>query len=339
MGSGPAAAVAVIGVGPWGANHARVLAAEGALGAVHDPDPERARTIAARHGVAARTLDAILDDATIPAVVIAAPAASHGALVRRALAAGKDVLVEKPLALGLDQAVALAELATDRVLMVGHVLRYHPAFARLAGLVAAGRLGALRYVHATRLNLGRVRREENILWSFAPHDVSMILALAGAMPVRVQAIGSRHIDSAVADVTSTTLEFADGLSAYVFVSWLHPFKEQRLAVVGEDAMAVFDDGRPWPDKLTIQPCRVRLDEGGVVAERGASEPIALEPVEPLVAQARHFLARIADRAPALTDGWEGVRVLAVLDAAERAMAGAHPCAPIVPRPLARAAGA
>ncbi|MGH6720308.1 MAG: Gfo/Idh/MocA family protein, partial [Alphaproteobacteria bacterium] len=177
-------------------------------------------------------------------------------------------------------------------------------------------------------------------WSFAPHDVSMILALAGALPARVQAIGSRHLDAAVADVTSTTLEFADGLSAYVFVSWLHPFKEQRLVVVGADAMAVFDDGLPWVDKLVIQPCRVRLDEGGAVAERGAAERVALEPVEPLLAQARHFLARVADRAPPLTDGWEGLRVLAVLDAAERAMADARPCAPWLPRDgaPARAAG-
>lgn len=334
--------VAVVGVGPWGANHARTFAALGALVAVDDADPARARLIAERHGVAARPLQAILGDPAIKAVVVAAPAVAHGAIARAALEAGKDVLVEKPLALDVAEAESLVgrALARGRVLMVGHVLRYHPAFEALARLVAQGRLGRLRYIHATRLNLGRVRREENILWSFAPHDVSMILALAGAQPVRVQAIGSRHLDAVVADVTSTTLEFADGLSAYVFVSWLHPFKEQRLAVIGEDAMAVFDDGLPWQGKLILQPCRVRLDEGSAVAERGAAEAIPLEPAEPLMAEARHFLDRVLDRRPALTDGTEGVRVLAVLDAAERAMRGATTCAPaaLAPAPAARAAG-
>ncbi len=321
--------VAVVGVGPWGANHARVFAAQGALAAVTDIDRARAEAIAGRHAVPARDFEAVLGDPTIGALVIAAPAATHEVIARAALDAGKDVLVEKPLALDLDAATGLVERARagGRILMVGHVLRYHPAVEALDALVAAGRLGRLRYMHATRLNLGRIRREENILWSFAPHDVSMILALAGSMPARVRAIGSRHLDDAVADVTSTALEFADGLVAYGFVSWLHPFKEQRLTVVGDAAMAVFDDGRPWPEKLVVIPGRIRLDGGALVPEAGAAEPVALAPCEPLEAEARHFLARIADRAAPLTDGDEGLRVLAVLEAAERSMRRALPCAP------------
>ncbi|MEX2650485.1 MAG: Gfo/Idh/MocA family oxidoreductase [Alphaproteobacteria bacterium] len=335
--------VAVVGVGPWGANHARVFGSLGALAAVTDIDRARAEAIAGRHAVPALAFEAVLGDPTIGAVVIAAPAATHEVLARAALGAGKDVLVEKPLALDLDEAAGLVECARAgaRILMVGHVLRYHPAVEALHALVAAERLGRLRYMHATRLNLGRIRREENILWSFAPHDISMILALAGAMPVRVRAIGSRHLDDAVADVTSTALEFADGLVAYGFVSWLHPFKEQRLTVVGDAAMAVFDDGRPWPEKLIVVPCRVRFDVDTPVPEASAAEPVPLVPREPLKAEARHFLARVADRAAPLTDGAEGLRVLAVLEAAERSMRRALPCAPrvAVSAAAARAASA
>jgi UDP-2-acetamido-3-amino-2,3-dideoxy-glucuronate N-acetyltransferase len=319
--------VAVVGVGAWGANHARVFHELGALAAVHDADANRAALIADRYGVPSRAFDDLLSDPAIRALVIAAPAVDHAALAQHALRAGKDVLVEKPLALDLDAAGRLVNLAAGRVLMVGHVMRYHPAFQALAALIAAGRLGPLRYIHATRLNLGRVRREENILWSFAPHDISMILALAGAMPERVQAIGSRHLDTVVADVTSTTLAFASGLTAYVFVSWLHPFKEQRLVVVGESAMAVFDDGLPWPEKLTITESRVRKEDGVPRPERQAGVAVPLVPAEPLRAEAMHFLDRVADRGRPLTDGDEGLRVLAVLDAAERAMGAAVPCAP------------
>jgi UDP-2-acetamido-3-amino-2,3-dideoxy-glucuronate N-acetyltransferase len=321
--------VAVAGVGQWGANHARVFAGLDALGAVSDTDEGRARLIAGRHGVRQATFASLLEDPAIGAVVIAAPAAAHAGLARAALQAGKDVLVEKPIALDLDEAAGLVDLARarGRVLMVGHVLRYHPAVEALIALVASGRLGRLRYMHATRLNLGRIRREENILWSFAPHDISMFLALAGAMPASVRAIGSRHVDDAVADVTSTALEFAGGLIGYGFVSWLHPFKEQRLSVVGEAAMAIFDDMRPWPEKLVLVEGRVRIEGGVPAPERGAAEPVPLTPVEPLETEARHFLARLADRAPPLTDGAEGLRVLAVLDAAERSMRGAGACAP------------
>lgn len=321
--------VAVVGVGAWGINHVRVFHELGALAAIHDADPARAAEAASRFAVPARALDAILGDPAIGALVLASPAATHAALARAALDAGKDVLVEKPLALDVAEAEALVVQAgrAGRVLMVDHVLRYHPAFEALARLVAEGRLGRLRYVHATRLNLGRIRREENILWSFAPHDISMILALAGAMPDRVQAIGSRHLDAVVADVTSTTLEFASGLAAYVFVSWLHPFKEQRLTVVGDKAMAVFDDGQPWDRKLVVADSAVRMIDGVPRPERGEPGAVALPPVEPLTAAARHFLSCVATRATPLTDGAEGARVLAVLDAAERAMRAAARCEP------------
>jgi UDP-2-acetamido-3-amino-2,3-dideoxy-glucuronate N-acetyltransferase len=145
--------------------------------------------------------------------------------------------------------------------MVGHLMQYHPAFLKLDELVRADTLGDLRYIYSTRLNLGRIRREENILWSFAPHDISMILSLAGAMPRTVQATGACYLHDVIADVTTTHLEFANGINAHVFVSWLHPFKEQKLVCVGERAMAVLDDCLEWGEKLKVYDHRIEWRDG------------------------------------------------------------------------------
>ena len=180
---------------------------------------------------------------SIAAVAIAAPAAHHASLARAALEAGKHVFVEKPLALTLVEAERLCQLAEqrDRCLMVGHLLQYHPAFIALRDLVNRGELGRLQYLYSNRLNLGKVRREEDILWSFAPHDLSMILSLVGQEPTEVSASGAYFLHRTIADVTTTHLAFPGGEQAHVFVSWLHPFKEQKLVAVGDRAMAVFDD--------------------------------------------------------------------------------------------------
>lgn len=315
------ARVAVVGCGQWGRNLVRTFAEIGALVAISDPDPETADRVSTAHGVPARSLDEVLADAEIDAVVVASPAKDHAALARRALDAGKHVFVEKPLALDLDDArdvVARAD-ELDLTLMVGHLLQYHPAFLALRRLVADGALGELRYLYSNRLNLGRFRREENILWSFAPHDLSMLLALAGEDPDRVSAVGSTFLSEHVPDVTTTHMSFPSGPQAHVFVSWLHPFKEQRLVVVGADAMAVFDDLAPWDSKLTIFEHGVTWDGPTPVPVRADAVAIPLEESEPLRLECEHFLHCVATGETPRTDGHEGVRVLGVLAAAQASL--------------------
>ncbi|WP_421121307.1 Gfo/Idh/MocA family protein [Aquihabitans daechungensis] len=310
--------VAVIGCGAWGKNHVRTHAAIGSLAAVVDPVPAVAEAHAATYGVDARTFDQVLADDTIDGVVIAAPAADHARLAEAALAAGKHVFVEKPLALTVDDAehVVAAAAAADRILMVGHLLQYHPAFLALRDLVASGRLGDLRYLYSNRLNLGQFRQEENSLWSFAPHDLSMLLSLVGEEPDQVWATGAAYLSTDVADVTTTHLGFPSGPRAHVFVSWLHPFKEQRLVVVGSEAMAVFDDLHDWPEKLVLFDHGVDWSQGRPRPEKADGVPVALDQTEPLRVECEHFLSCIETGATPRTDGAEGLRVLRVLARAQ-----------------------
>lgn len=329
--------VAVLGCGQWGRNHVRNFAALGALAAVHDPDELLAAKIAAENGVPSASIKAILADDVIDGVVIAAPAEHHYELVRQALQAGKHVFVEKPLALQVAQAQDLHELSigSGRILMVGHLLQYHPAFLRLRDIVSRGELGRLQYIYSNRLNLGRVRREESALWSFAPHDISMIIALAGELPDRVNCFGANYLHRHIADVTTTNLSFPGGCSAHIFVSWLHPFKEQKLVVVGEVGMAVFDDGQDWGGKLVIYPHRINWREGHPVPERAEGIPIFIEPAEPLRVECQHFLDCLDSGSPPRTDGLEGLQVLRVLDAAERSMLSGGPVVLGLAEPAAR----
>ncbi|MBI3506496.1 MAG: Gfo/Idh/MocA family oxidoreductase [Proteobacteria bacterium] len=319
--------IAVVGLGHWGKNHIRTAHALGALGAVHDADAALAARFAADTRTKAPGWPAILADASIEGVILATPAGTHAALARAALDAGKHVLVEKPLALSpadANEVVAHAR-RVGRTLMVGHLLRYHSAFEALSALVRRGELGRLQYVASNRLNLGKVRREEDILWSFAPHDISMILDLAGEMPNGVTAIGAPVLHAVIADVTTTHLSFPSGMKAHVYVSWLNPTKEQKLTVVGEKGMAVFDDGQPWDRKLVLYRHRIDWVDGKPEPARADAESVALTQSEPLKAEIAHFLDCIAGRrATPITDGAEGLRVLRVLDAAARSMRSGAP---------------
>jgi UDP-2-acetamido-3-amino-2,3-dideoxy-glucuronate N-acetyltransferase len=324
--------VAVVGCGAWGRNLVRTHAALGSLEAVVDADPIVAQAQAQAYGVRAASLEDVLSDATIDALVIAAPAADHASIARRAIAAGKDIFVEKPLALRVPDAeavVADAE-AAGRIVMVGHLLQYHPAFLALRDLVRDGRLGEIRYLYSNRLNLGRIRREENSLWSFAPHDLSMLLALVDEEPATVTATGGNFLDLAIADVTVTHLTFPSGPRAHVFVSWLHPFKEQRLVVVGSRSMAVFDDTRDWPEKLVLFDHGVEWVGEIPTAHRADATPVELTVDEPLRLECQHFLDRVHDRRPPRTDGAEGLRVLRVLARAQAALSVT--ASPVLPDP-------
>lgn len=313
--------VAVVGCGHWGLNLVRNFGELGALAAVVDGDTERANEAADAASVAVASFEQVLANDGIHGVAIATPAVTHAKLASAALHAGKHVFVEKPLALTVEDAIQLNSLArkAGRVLMVGHLLRYHPAFEELHRLVAAGNLGRLQYISSTRLSFGRFRREENSLWSFAPHDISMILALVGEEPSAVTAIGSTHLHATVADVTTTHLSFPGGQGAHVHVSWLHPVKEQRLVVVGDRGMAVFDDGQPWETKLQVFRHRVDWHEGLPVPSKADAEPVQLQEGEPLRSECSHFLeCMLTDKRP-LTDGEEGLRVLRVLQLAQESL--------------------
>ncbi|MCX7353001.1 MAG: Gfo/Idh/MocA family oxidoreductase, partial [Proteobacteria bacterium] len=249
--------ISVIGCGYWGKNLVRNFSELGVLHSVCDAKHELANTASQTYGIPALSLEEVLKS-DVDGVVIAAPAAQHYDLTQKALKAGKHVFVEKPLSLKIEDAKKLCELAlqTDRKLMVGHLLQYHPAFLELKQLIAKGNLGRLQYIYSNRLNLGKFRNEENILWSFAPHDISMILSLAADLPETVYATGACHLNPRIHDVTTTHLSFKNGIQAHIFVSWLHPFKEQKLVVVGDRGMAVFDDGLPWGEKLKLYPHQV-----------------------------------------------------------------------------------
>ncbi len=327
--------MAVVGCGYWGRNLVRNFAELGALAAICDPDNAAAGPLSTKYGAPVKDLSAVLTDGAIGAVAIAAPAVQHAALAERAINAGKHVFVEKPLALTVPEAERLCELAErhDRRLMVGHLLQYHPAFTALRRLVGEGALGRLQYVYSNRLNLGKVRREEDILWSFAPHDLSMILSLVGQEPSEVTASGGCYLHKTIADVTTTHLVFPGGEQAHVFVSWLHPFKEQKLVVIGDRAMAVFDDGQEWGEKLLVYPHRIEWRESLPVPLRAEASAVPLEEGEPLRLECRHFLDCVATGARPRTDGQEGVRVLRILARASQALtapaaAPAPPSAPL-----------
>ncbi len=323
--------VTLVGCGRWGRNIARNLHELGALAGVYEVDPHAREAV--RESWPGVPLWGALDDIpTDHAVAIAAPAADHARLARHFLERDQHVFVEKPLALDVREGQALVELAArrGRTLMVGHLLHYHPAVEVLAKLVRDGALGRLRYLYSNRLNLGRFRREENSLWSFAPHDVAVLLRLVGRSPERVAATGGYFLHPKVADTTVTTLGWADGVQAHIYVSWLHPFKEQRLVVVGQDAMAVFDDRAP-DHKLVLYRHGVEWIDGRPQPVKAEAEPVAIPPAEPLRKEMQVFLDACTDpNAAPLSDGAEGLRVLTVLDAAERSLRqGGVPVTPTV----------
>ena len=201
--------------------------------------------------------------------------------------------------------------------MVGHILQYHPAVTKLKELVDAGELGKIQYLYSNRLNIGKIRAEENILWSFAPHDISVILMLLGERPETVYASGGSYLQHQIPDTTLTTLDFPSGVKAHIFVSWLHPFKEQKLVVVGDKKMAVFDDVSQ--EKLLLYPHKIEWLHRIPVAAKAESEIVEIEMDEPLRAECRHFLQCVAEGTTPTTDGREGLSVLQVLEASQESL--------------------
>jgi len=314
--------IGVIGAGYWGVNLIRVFSQLEVLHSVCDFSPERLRQLKERYPAVKleTSFDAVLEDPAVDAVVIATPAEHHYAMARSALLAGKDVFVEKPLTLHCHEADTLTALSErqERILMVGHLLEYHPAITRLQELIEAGELGRLEYIYSNRLNMGKVRREENALWSFAPHDISVILLLLKQMPIQVTATGGTYLQPNIADVTISTMLFDRGVRAHMFVSWLHPYKEQKLVIVGEHGMAVFDDVQKT-GKLQLYDKKIDLVNGQFVAGKPVSRVVDFPPDEPLFLECSHFVDCIRTRRTPKTDGSDGSRVLQVLEASQRSL--------------------
>lgn len=314
--------IGLIGLGYWGQNLLRNFNELGVLRAACDSNK---RIVADKEKLFPKikffhSLKDLLDDPSIEAVAISTPAATHYELAKKALLAGKDVLVEKPLSLTVKQGSELIDIAAEqkKIIMVGHILQYHPAVIKLKEILQAGDLGKIRYIYSNRLNIGKLRTEENILWSFAPHDISVILMLLGEEPVRINAFGGDYINAGINDTTLTTLEFTNGVKGHVFVSWLHPFKEQKLIVVGSKAMVVFDDLSK--EKLFFYPHKIVWRNGKIpVAQKADFQVIPCPQDEPLKLELQHFIDCVKNRQAPKTDGQEGLRILKVLEAAENAL--------------------
>jgi len=339
--------IAVVGTGDWGANLVRNFATlPGAkLVALCDTDPGRLAKTAARYpGV--RTMarvEEVAAAAEVRAVVVSASAIQHYPIARTLLEAGKDVYVEKPLALQADHAEALVKLARerDRILMVGHLLLYHPAVRYLKEMVTRGELGDLFYLYSQRVNLGKVRRDENALWSFAPHDLSVILHLIDAEPLDVAARGSAFLQGTVEDVVFLHLRFTGGRMAHVHVSWLDPHKLRKITVVGSRKMVVFDDMEA-SEKVRIYDKgidRPGTQVGQIVSYGDAlsvrSGDILIPKIslqEPLQLECQHFVDCVREHRTPLTDGADGLRVVRVLAAAQQSLAAGGTPIPVAAQP-------
>lgn len=309
--------IAVIGCGHWGKNLVRNFAELGALAAVCDPNDQVAQSYAEQYSVGNLSFAAILASPTIESVVLAVPAPLHGSMATEVMNARKHVYVEKPLAMNRIEAEAMIASAKENgvQLMVGHLLQYHPIFMAVRELVESGELGSLSYVYSNRLSFGKVRSEEDVIWSFAPHDISMILSLTGQEPELVRTESSCILQPHIADTATVHMEFKSALKAHISVSWLHPFKEQKLVVVGQSGMAVFDDTKPWNEKLALYRHIVQTTGGLPSLEKAEVEYLEVPQSEPLKNECQHFINVVSDNTVPLTDGNEGLRVLKVLSAA------------------------
>jgi predicted dehydrogenase len=320
--------IGVVGLGYWGPNLARNFASlDGCeLAWCCDAD-EAARARVGQQFPGARltaTFDELLEDQTLDAIALATPVPTHAEMAIRVLKAGKDCLVEKPMTQSVSDAerVLSAARASDRVLMVGHLLEYHPGVGKLKELTESGELGEIFYIYGNRLNLGKLRADENALWSLGAHDVSVVLYLAAEEPSEVVAHGESYVRDGVEDVVFCFMRFPSGLSAHLHLSWLDPHKERRFTVVGSRRMATFDD-MALERKLTI------YDKGFDEDARGYGEYItrsgdAFSPripnVEPLRVECEHFLECIRDRVQPRSDGASGLRVVSVLERLQRSLA-------------------
>jgi UDP-2-acetamido-3-amino-2,3-dideoxy-glucuronate N-acetyltransferase len=309
----------MVGAGYWGPNLARNFHALGALHTLCDLNPEVLAKFGAAYPEVRTTpdLSEVLADPGIDAVVLATPAPTHHRLALQAMQAGKHVFVEKPLALSRAQAEELAREADrlDRVLMVGHILVYHPAVEALVALVRSGELGEVKHVRSERLSLGKLRSEENVLWSFGPHDASLLAELLAGDPESVQAFGHAILQDGIEDIVTMDLRYPGNVTAHIHLSWLEPVKRHRLTVIGTRKMVVFDDTLP-EGKVRLYDRGFDQAASGWELRRGEETLVPYEAGEPMARECAHFLECIRTGVRPRTDGWSGARVLGILEQAQ-----------------------
>jgi predicted dehydrogenase len=315
--------VGMVGAGRWGGNWIRTLAAlpHTQLRWVCDVSPASFDKIRQQfpHVHTTTRLDDLLDDATLNGIVIATTAPTHFEVARKAIRAGKHVMVEKPMTLATADAVELTELAdrTHRILMVGHLLEYHPVIRRIRGMIECGELGNVHYLYQQRLNLGTIRADENAWWSLAPHDISVANRLLGAAPISVQCRGQSIVKPNIADVVFAVLEYPGGRLAHVHVSWLDPHKSRKLVVVGSRKMVIFDDAAD--PKLLILDKRFHQDGEMIMLRHGQTTAPESDAAEPLALEAQHFIDCIRSGARPISDGQAGTMVVSVLEHGQRSL--------------------
>jgi predicted dehydrogenase len=309
--------IAVVGCGHWGKNLVRNFHELGSLAAVCDPNEELARSYADKYDVMNLPFTDIIANPNIHGVVLAVPAPLHSSMAIEIMKAGKHVYVEKPLAMNEKEAnkMLLASKEYNVKIMVGHLLQYHPIFMAILKLHKSNKFGPISYIYSNRLSFGKVRSEEDVIWSFAPHDISMILSLIGHLPKKVRTESSKILQPNISDTATIHMEFNKGLKAHISLSWLHPNKEQKLVIVGRDAMVIFDDTKPWAEKLSIFSHIINYSDGLPNLQKANLEYFKVDESEPLKNECQHFIDVVNQDLLPLTDGTEGLNVLKVLTAA------------------------
>lgn len=322
--------VAQIGLGAWGKNLLRNFASlpDTEMLVVCDASEKALQRAKSQYPAITTCSDPaqVFANPDVDAVIIATPPASHYELASAAIAAGKDVFVEKPLVLSSadgEKLVSQAE-AAGKIVMVGHIMVHHPASLLLKQYVESGELGRIYYVYATRVNLGKVRDIENAMWSFAPHDLSLITFLLSSLPDRVSAVGQAYLQDGIEDVAFLTLHFPDGALGHIHTSWLDPHKDRNLTIVGAKKMVVFDDTEPT-EKIKIYDKGVNAGQdyttyGEYLSLRTGDIVIPkIDTTEPLGLECRHFIEAVRNRTAPRSDGKSGLEVLRILEAAQRSM--------------------
>ena len=314
--------IAVIGCGYWGKNLIRNFYELNSLYAICDIDENLLKLFQEKyHNLIIYTdFKTLLKNSKIDAVVISTPSDTHYSIAKEVLLANKDVFIEKPIALSYKEGEELVLLGKrkNKTLMVGHILEYHPAIIKLKELINKGELGKINYIYSNRLNLGKFRKEENILWSFAPHDISVILYLLNEMPKEVSAHGGNYLNHNITDVTVTNLDFPSGVKAHIFVSWLHPYKEQKLIVIGDKKMMMFDDVNP-KHKLFVFNYKIDWVDRLPIPHQEEAQLLEVEEKEPLKSECEHFIECLIFRKSPKTDGNNGLRVLKILEACQQSL--------------------
>jgi predicted dehydrogenase len=320
--------IGTVGLGAWGWNVTRNFAElkDCRLVSCFDLDSKkRIAAMSAWPGVQPVDSFERLLHQDIDAVAIASPAITHYQFTKMALLSGRDVFVEKPFTLNVDHAEELAELADkhNRILMVGHLLEYHPVVRRLQKMIGSGELGPVYYVYSQRVNLGRIRGDENALWSFAPHDISQILFMLGMEPINVSARGQSYIQDGIEDVVFLSLFFENRIMAHIHLSWLDPHKVRRTTVVGQKKMAVFDDAE------STEKLRIYDNHAEMPATKSYGEAIQVrfgdiliprvEATEPLKLECQHFIDCVKQRTTPVSDAQDGLRVIRIIEAAQKSM--------------------